>query len=207
MATGWVHQRNATPSEMAWVYSKAKAAMRWWSRRYRICTDSAPRRRAARAASMAVLPAPMTTTAAYGEVGPGFVSFDKVQGVDDGGMVFAGNAEFVHGAQAYAEEDGVVVLLEFGQGCGGDFLAKAEVHAQRADHFDFTQAVGGAEFILGDAVGVEAAGESLALKNGNAETLLAKFRGAGERSGAGANAGDLAWFVGRGDRKSTRLNS
>ncbi len=37
-------------------------------------------------------------------------------------------------------------------------LGLAEFHAQRADHFHFAQAVGGAQFVLRDAVGVSPPG-------------------------------------------------
>ena len=113
-------------------------------------------------------------------------------------MFFAGDAEFVHSAQTYAEEDGVVFTFEFGEGCSGDFLAEAEVHAERSDHFDFAEAVGGTEFVFGDAVSVEAAGEGFAFEHGDGKTLLAQFCGAGERSRSGADAGDSAEFIGGG---------
>ena len=63
---------------------------------------------------------------------------------------------------------------------GADF-GLAELHAHRADHFDFAEAVGGAEFVLGDAVGIESAGQRAVVEDGDAGAVAAQFGGAGER--------------------------
>ena len=59
----------------------------------------------------------------------------------------------------------------------------------RAHQIDFLLAVGGTEFIFGDAVSVQAAGQRTVIKIVTANPRRPKFGGAGQRSGAGADAG------------------
>ena len=66
----------------------------------------------------------------------------------------------------------------------------AEFHAHGAHHFDFAEAVGGAQFVLGDAVGIESAGQRAIVEDGDAGAVAAQFGGAGERRGTAADAGD-----------------
>src|SRR6516162_2208316 len=49
--------------------------------------------------------------AAHGEHTAGFVALDEFEGVDDGGMIFAGNAEPVHGPETDAQENGLVMVF------------------------------------------------------------------------------------------------
>ncbi len=70
-------------------------------------------------------------------------------------------------------------------------LLRFEFDSQRADQLDFAKAVGGAELVFGDAVGVQAAREGRALEDGHLKSALPQLGCAGERSGAGADAGDF----------------
>ena len=132
--------------------------------------------------------------AAHVEIVARFVTRDELESVNDGRMIFVGDAQFVYGAEADAEEDGVEFLFELNQLCGVDFFAEAEFHAEGVDHFDFTEAVGGAQFVFGDAVGVKTTGKRLPLEHRDSKALLAQFGGTGEGGGAGANAGYFARF-------------
>ena len=75
--------------------------------------------------------------------------------------------------------------------CGVDLRAVAELDAHAANHLDLAQAVGGAQFVLGNAVGVQAAGQRAALDDRGLNALPAQLRRAGQRRGTGADAGHL----------------
>ena len=81
-------------------------------------------------------------------------------------QIFAGNVESASIAQADADENRVEILFELGEGdvaADGGLLTKFD--AQAADELDFAQSIFGAEFVGGDAVGVQAAGEFIAIEN------------------------------------------
>ena len=129
--------------------------------------------------------------AAGSKVGQGLVAFDEAEGVDDAGEVVAGEAEAFHGAEADADEDEVEFALQLIEGDVGADFGLAELDAHRADHFDFAEAVGGTQFVLGDAVGVESAGQRAIVEDGDAGAVAAQFGGAGERCRSTAHAGDF----------------
>ena len=62
----------------------------------------------------------------------------------------------------------------------------------------FAEAGGGGEFVFGDAVGVEAAGERAGVVDDGADTAAAELGGAGERGGTTADERDGAAGVGCG---------
>ena len=125
------------------------------------------------------------------KIGLRLVALDEAQGVDDAGELVAGNAEALHGAEADADEDEVELALQLIERDGAADFGLAELHAHGAHHFHFAQAVGGTQFVLGDAVGVEAAGERAIVEDGDAGAVAAQFGGAGERRRTAADAGDL----------------
>ena len=129
--------------------------------------------------------------AAGSKVGQGLVAFDEAEGVDDAGEMVAGEAEAFHGAEADADEDEVEVALELIEGDSGADFGLAELDAHRADHVDFAEAVGGTQFVLGDAVGVESAGQRAIVEDGDGGAVAAEFGGAGERCRSAADAGDF----------------
>ena len=62
--------------------------------------------------------------------------------------------------KADAEEDAVELAFQCGERAAlVDGGAEAKLDAQRANHFDFAQAVGGAQLVFGDAIGIQAAGK------------------------------------------------
>ncbi len=116
---------------------------------------------------------------------------DEFHGADYALQIFAGDAEIACFAEADTDEDGVEILFELGEGdiaADGGLLAKFD--AEAADQFDFAQGIFGAEFVGGDAVGVQAAGEFIAIENRGAIAEFGEFGGAGERRGAGTDEGD-----------------
>ena len=56
--------------------------------------------------------------------------------------------------------------------------------------FDLAEAVAGTQLVLGDAVGVQAAGQRAVVEDRDLKALLAKLGGAGQACGAAADAGD-----------------
>ena len=76
-STGATSSRNSTPSAMAISSSSASAGIYFLVRRYTRVEDFAPARRAARAASMAVLPPPTTATWPRETSLPAFMSFSQ----------------------------------------------------------------------------------------------------------------------------------
>ncbi len=125
------------------------------------------------------------------EIGQGLVAFDEAEGVDDAGEMVAGEAEAFHGAEADADEDEVEFALQLVEGDVGADFGLAELDAHRADHFDFAEAVGGAQFVLGDAVGIESAGERAIVEHSDGGAVAAEFGGAGEGRRSTAHAGDF----------------
>ena len=92
---------------------------------------------------------------------------DEFEGVNHFGEIFAGNTEAVGPAEAEGEEDGVVVFFEFGHGeVLADFHAVLKFHTEALDHFDFVETDLGRHFVVGDAVGVEAAAFFLFVEDG-----------------------------------------
>ena len=66
--------------------------------------------------------------------------------------------------------------------------AATELHAQRADQLHLTQAVGGAQFVFGHAIGIQSARQRAALDDGGPRALPAQLRRAGQRCRTAANA-------------------
>ena len=131
--------------------------------------------------------------AADGELreGANFCRLDELHGADYALQIFAGDAEIAGIAEADTDEDGVEIFFELGEGgiaADGGLLAKFDSEA--ADELDFAQGIFGAEFVGGDAVGVQAAGEFIAIENRGAIAELGEFGGAGKRCGAGSDKGD-----------------
>ena len=117
---------------------------------------------------------------------------DEFEGVDHFGEIFAGNAEAVGPAEAEGEEDGVVVFFEFVDGeVLADLHAVLKFHTEALDHFDFVETDFGRHFVVGDAVGVEAAAFFLFVEDGGFVTELGEFRRAAESGRAGAEDGDF----------------
>jgi hypothetical protein len=56
-----------------------------------------------------------------------------------------------------------------------------ELYAEVSDAIDLAKTGGEREFVLGDTVGVEAAGEGVRVVDDGADAVAAKFGGAGER--------------------------
>src|SRR5208283_699796 len=113
--------------------------------------------------------------AAHGRAAMGLVFGDEAQRVDDAGQGFTGDIEGLRASQADAQEDDVEVFLELLDAqFAADFHAEAEVDAQGADQFDLLLAVGGTQFVLGDAIGIQAASQRAAIENGHREALLAQ---------------------------------
>src|SRR5579863_308417 len=72
-----------------------------------------------------------------------FVRLDEREGIDDAREVLARNVEFEHCAEADAEKNGSELFFKACDGgFAGDFVAKAEFNAQRANHFNFAKAIG-----------------------------------------------------------------
>jgi hypothetical protein len=117
---------------------------------------------------------------------------DEIEGVDDLGQIFAGDAQARGGAEADADEDGVVGLLELRDGdVPADGDAAADFNAKGFHELDLGEADLGLHLVVGDAVGVEAAGLGLFFKNCDAVAEPREFGGAAESGGAGADDGDF----------------
>ncbi len=119
----------------------------------------------------------------------GLVSSNELEGVDYSGVIGAGDGEPVHGAETDTEEDGIEAGLDTLDGIAAADFADAELDAKLANVLDLGEGVDSAEFVLGDAVGVEASGEGALVDDGGLDAELAKLRCAGERCGAGADEG------------------
>src|SRR5262249_25263159 len=124
----------------------------------------------------------------------GLIASDEIEGVDDPGMIFVFNAKLVHRSKTDTQKDEIVFVFEFAERCCGDFFAETKINSEGTDHFDFAEAVGRPQLVFGNAVGVEAAGQGLAFKNGNGEALLTELGGARKGCWPGADAGYLAAF-------------
>ena len=72
-----------------------------------------------------------------------------------------------------------------------DRSAGAELHAHAANHLGFAQAVGRTQLVLCDSIGIEAAQQILAFKDGGRRTVPAKLGCTGQRRRAAADAGNL----------------
>ena len=121
-----------------------------------------------------------------------FVSGDEFEGVENVFLCFARDAEGLRAAEADADEDGVVIAFEILDGhivANGN--AAAEFYVGGTDEFDFAGGVVRSEFVLSDAVSVEAAGLGTFIEDGDVEAVFAEFGGTGERRGTGTDAGDL----------------
>ncbi len=122
----------------------------------------------------------------------GLVVGDETQRVDDAFEFFAGEIQRLGRSEADGDEDGGVFALQIFDGdVAAHRDAEAEIDAHGFNQIHFAQAVGGAQLVFGDAVGVQAAGERAGFENRYAVAALAQFGGAGERGGSGADAGDL----------------
>ena len=104
----------------------------------------------------------------------------------------------VDGAEADAEENDVVGGFEFGETGGVDGGVEVELDAEPSDHVDFAQRFGERELVLGDPVGVEAAGQRALVVDGGGVAVAAQLGRACERCGAGADERDALAGGGRG---------
>ncbi len=123
---------------------------------------------------------------------------DERERVGHPGELFAGDAEAMDGAEAYAEEDRVVLGFEAVEHGGVNDGVEVELDAELGDAVDLAQAGGGGELVLGDAVGIEAAGQRARVVEDGADALAAELGGTGERCGTGPDECDGAAGVGRG---------
>ncbi len=113
------------------------------------------------------------------KIGLRLVAFDKAQRVDHAGELVAGDAEAFHGAETHADEDEIEVALQGFQRNRAAHFRLAELHAHPADQVHFAQAVGGAQFVLGHAVGIEAARERAIVEDGHRRAMAAQLGGTG----------------------------
>ncbi len=135
---------------------------------------------------MAVLPQPMTMTRLAVDFG------DEIEGVAHLGQFLAGDAQARAGAEADADEDGVKVLFELrDRNVAADAHAGADLDAERFDELDLGEADLGLHLVVGDAVGVEAAGFLLFFENRDAVAEARELGGATEAGGTGADDGDF----------------
>ncbi len=141
----------------------------------------APRRLAIVAQSIAVLPAPITTTlrpmTRFGRVQ--FALLDVFQSINN--VLFARNAQRCRGTQAYAEKDGAKVCLEISQGeILAEFLASFHLHAQFCDHFHFREGHVHGFAKADDAVGGKAAGQVAFFEKRHTVAAFCEFAGTGK---------------------------
>ena len=155
---------------------------------------SAPRRRAAVTTSMAVLPAPMqamrrpTSTLWNGWI---LVCSMNSMAPQTPCKSSPGSVRSHVSPRPTPMKMASNCLFEFGEGdIAADFGVLAEFNAEAASRDRFREWRLRAHFVGRDAVGVQAAGILLAIENGDVVAPLGEFGGAGERSRAGADAGD-----------------
>ena len=120
-------------------------------------TSLAPSRTEAMAASIAVFPAPITTTRGGTLViSSRLVAGDQIERVGHAGQVFAGDPELVNRAQPNAQEDGIMLAFEFSQPLRVDHGIEVKLHSELREHFDFAQTLDQRQFVFGDSVGIQA---------------------------------------------------
>lgn len=121
-----------------------------------------------------------------------FISGDEFEGVDNVFRVFTLNAERLGATETNADKYGVELAFEiFDRKSFTDGDAGTEFHAGGAHEFDFAGGVFGREFVLRDAIGIEAAGLRTFVEDGDSEAVFAEFGGTSERGGACADASDF----------------
>src|SRR5579872_1445176 len=106
---------------------------------------------------------------------------DEPQRIDDLGTLFPRNPEPFHRSQAHTYEDVVELALQVIEGDCRTNLRLAELYAERADQVDFAEAVGRTEFVFGDAIRIEPAGERAVIENGDGTPVAAQLRGTRQR--------------------------
>ena len=89
------------------------------------------------------------------------------------------------------------VLLQLRQHGGVHFGVEVKLHPELREHLDFAQAFDQGQLVLGDAVGVQPAGQGAGVVKVGADAAAAQFGGTGERGRPGADERDGAAGVGR----------
>src|SRR5882672_1122406 len=119
--------------------------------------------------------------AAYRELSSSLVALDELQSINYAGEVFSRNLERMHCAKPDSEKNKIIFPLQLGKrGFATNFGSETEIHAQRANHFYFAEAVARAKLVLRDTIRIQPAGKRLTLKNCYRKTALAQFGGKGE---------------------------
>ena len=98
--------------------------------------------------------------------------------------------------EADAEEDGVVLGFETIEHFGVDGRIHVELDAEVSDAIDLAKTGGECELVLGDTIGVEAAGESVGVVDDGADAVAAKLGSARERRWTSADEYDRLSGVG-----------
>ncbi len=118
------------------------------------------------------------------------VACDEVQRIRDASKLFARHAELVNRSQPRADEDGIVRALKLRQHRCVDVGVEAELDAETRNHVDLAQALGQRKLVLGDAIGVESAGQWPRVVDGRGDAVAPQFRSARKRRGSGADQGN-----------------
>src|SRR5271156_338612 len=82
-----------------------------------------------------------------------------------------------------------MLAFEVGELLGVNQGVEVKFDSELGEHFDFPQALAQGEFVFGDAVGVQAAGEGPGVVDDGAETTAAQLGGAGQGGGSGSDQG------------------
>ena len=163
-------------------------------RRYTIDTSSAPSRRAAFAASIAVLPAPITTTfpatlaifaVLYAAINSSASTTPRV--------IFARNLQPLHRSQAHAKKNQIKLLLDLRQRLCVDLRTEAKLDAQLFDQLNLAQARPRRQLVLSHAVGIQPTRQRPPLEHRHRKSLLRQLCGARQRCRARADARDFAF--------------
>ena len=160
-----------------------------------MCTSSAPSRFAATAASIAVLPAPMTTTLPrIAVVAPSLIVRDELQRIDHPGV-----SSPLHRQPCIAPRPTPRKITSYScsnaaSAASSPISRQTELHPEPCDHLDLAQAVRRAQLVLRHAIGIQPARQRTLAQRRSPEIPAASAPPRSQRCRASADAGDPPFF-------------